>query len=72
MDDIDRGEYLTERLRRMNPAPYDRELQRQKKASQRRGFVLGALLAAGILSGLAVAILVFTPEVLFELMSGRQ
>ena len=63
MEDIDAGQYLTERLRRSDPESFERELHRRRKSSQRTGFLFGfvAAIFAGSLG--VVGIILLAPEV---------
>lgn len=55
MNDVDAGEYLTERLRRNNPVPFQQELDRRSRQSRRRGFLSGFVVAMGIVAAAIVA-----------------
>ena len=63
MEDIDAGQYLTERLRRSDPESFERELHRRRKSSQRIGFLFGfvAAIVAGWLG--VVGIILLAPDV---------
>lgn len=62
MENIDAGEYLTERLRRSHPEPYERELDRRRKVSQRKGFLFGFAVAVASCVIAVVAVIVLAPE----------
>lgn len=62
MENIDAGEYLTERLRRSHPEPYERELERRRRVSQRKGFFFGFAVALAGCVVAVIALLVLTPE----------
>lgn len=69
MDDGNTGAYLTERLRRVAPETYERELERRRKASRRQGFVIGALVASAVLVAAMIAIIVFSPDTAEDLIA---
>lgn len=68
MDTWDNGEYLTRRLRRLQPESYDEELQKRRKTALRAGFAIG-LLSALILFGSGVfAVIGLWPELAVSLL----
>ena len=72
MDTVDSGFYLTDKLRRLSPGSYDREIRRARVKSRRLGFVLGSCAS---LLGAAVLVFLFArtePEVLVALILGLQ
>jgi hypothetical protein len=62
MEQIDAGAYLTERLRASQPEPFERELERRRRASQRTGFFLGFALAVAGCAISVIAVIVFAPQ----------
>lgn len=63
MENIDAGEYLTERLPRSHPEPYERELDRRRRVSQRKGFLFGFAVAVALCAATVIAIVVLAPGV---------
>lgn len=68
MDDLDRAAYLTQRLRRLKPESYEREVQRTKRNARRVGFALGSLVSLGLVGGTAL-FLYLVPEALGALLA---
>jgi hypothetical protein len=62
MEQIDAGEYLTERLRASQPEPFERELELRRRRSHRKGFLLGFVVAVASCATAVVALIVLAPE----------
>lgn len=62
MENIDAGEYLTGRLRRSNPEPFERKIERRRRLSHRKGFLFGFAVAVASCVIAVVAVIVLAPE----------
>lgn len=69
MDDIDAGTYLTERLRKAHPEPFEQELERRKHTSHWRGFAFGVMLSGAVAVVVAVALFTFFPGLVEDLIA---
>ena len=61
MEELDHAAYLTQRLRRLQPESYEREVGRATRRARRVGFAVGSLVSLGLV-GAAFAVLYFFPE----------
>ncbi|MCF8550431.1 MAG: hypothetical protein K9G09_06040 [Pontimonas sp.] len=68
VEDLDQAAYLTQRLRRLQPEPYELQIERTKKRAGRVGFALGSLVSLALV-GAGIATLYFVPEALASLLA---
>lgn len=68
MDSWDTAEYLTQRLRRLQPESYEEELRKKRKIALRRGFALGVFVALVFLGSGVMAVVGFWPELVLSLV----
>jgi len=61
VEELDHAAYLTQRLRRLEPESYEREVGRATRRARRIGFAVGSLVSL-VLVGAVLAFLYFVPE----------
>ncbi len=68
MEDLDQAAYLTQRLRRLQPEAYERQIERTKRRARRVGFALGSFVSIAFV-GVGIATLYFVPEALASFLA---
>lgn len=63
MEELDHAAYLTQRLRRLEPESYEREVGRVTRRAGRIGFAFGSLVSLALVAA-ALGVLYFVPEAL--------